>query len=85
MWKCKLNKPFPPQLLLGHDVCAGIETERGGGKRGRGRGQGEGEGEGAGGRGGGGGQTNPKVATHTKKSQLTTGRSHVNRLWLSRS
>jgi hypothetical protein len=26
MWKCKLNKPFPPQLLLGHDVCAGIET-----------------------------------------------------------
>jgi hypothetical protein len=23
---CKLNKPFPPQLLLGHDVCAGIET-----------------------------------------------------------
>ena len=28
MWKCKLNKPFPPQLLLGHDVCAGIETLR---------------------------------------------------------
>jgi hypothetical protein len=26
MWKCKLNKPFPSQLLLGHDVCAGIET-----------------------------------------------------------
>jgi hypothetical protein len=26
MWKYKLNKPFPPQLLLGHDVCAGIET-----------------------------------------------------------
>jgi hypothetical protein len=26
MWKCKLNKPFLPQLLLGHDVCAGIET-----------------------------------------------------------
>jgi hypothetical protein len=26
MWKCKLNKPFPPNLLLGHDVCAGIET-----------------------------------------------------------
>ena len=26
MWKWKLNKPFPPQLLLGHDVCAGIET-----------------------------------------------------------
>ena len=26
MWKCKLNKPFPPQLLLGHDICAGIET-----------------------------------------------------------
>jgi hypothetical protein len=26
MWKCKPNKPFPPQLLLGHDVCAGIET-----------------------------------------------------------
>jgi hypothetical protein len=26
MWKCKLNKPFPPQVLLGHDVCAGIET-----------------------------------------------------------
>jgi hypothetical protein len=26
MWKCKLNKPFPPQLLLGHDVPAGIET-----------------------------------------------------------
>jgi hypothetical protein len=26
MWKCKLNKPFPPQLLLGHDVCVGIET-----------------------------------------------------------
>jgi hypothetical protein len=26
MWKCKLNKPFPPQLLLGYDVCAGIET-----------------------------------------------------------
>ena len=26
MWKCKLNKPFPPQLLLGHDVCAEIET-----------------------------------------------------------
>jgi hypothetical protein len=26
MWNCKLNKPFPPQLLLGHDVCAGIET-----------------------------------------------------------
>jgi hypothetical protein len=24
--KCKLNKPFPPSLLLGHDVCAGIET-----------------------------------------------------------
>jgi hypothetical protein len=28
MWKCKPNKPFPPQLLLGHDVCAGIETLR---------------------------------------------------------
>jgi hypothetical protein len=26
MWKCKLNKPFPLILLLGHDVCAGIET-----------------------------------------------------------
>jgi hypothetical protein len=26
MWKYKLNKPFPPQVLLGHDVCAGIET-----------------------------------------------------------
>jgi hypothetical protein len=26
MWKCKPNKPFPPQLLLGPDVCAGIET-----------------------------------------------------------
>ena len=26
MWKCKLNKPFPRQLLLDHDVCAGIET-----------------------------------------------------------
>jgi hypothetical protein len=26
MWKCKLNKPFPPHLLLCHDVCAGIET-----------------------------------------------------------
>jgi hypothetical protein len=26
MWKCKLNKPFPPHLLLGHDICAGIET-----------------------------------------------------------
>jgi hypothetical protein len=26
MWKCKLNKLFPPQLLLGHDVCAGLET-----------------------------------------------------------
>jgi hypothetical protein len=26
MWKSKLNKPFPPQLLLGHDVCAGIES-----------------------------------------------------------
>ena len=26
MWKCKLNKPFPSQLLLGHDVCAGIEA-----------------------------------------------------------
>jgi hypothetical protein len=26
MWKCKLNKPFSLQLLLGHDVCAGIET-----------------------------------------------------------
>jgi hypothetical protein len=26
MWKCKLNKPFPPQLLLGHDVCVRIET-----------------------------------------------------------
>jgi hypothetical protein len=26
MWKYKLNKPFPPQLLLGHDVYAGIET-----------------------------------------------------------
>ena len=24
--KCKLNKPFPPQLLLGHNVCTGIET-----------------------------------------------------------
>jgi hypothetical protein len=24
--KCKLNKPFSPQLLLDHDVCAGIET-----------------------------------------------------------
>ena len=24
--KYKLNKPFPSQLLLGHDVCAGIET-----------------------------------------------------------
>jgi hypothetical protein len=22
----KLNKPFPPQVLFGHDVCAGIET-----------------------------------------------------------
>jgi hypothetical protein len=21
-----MNKPFPPQLLLGPDVCAGIET-----------------------------------------------------------
>jgi hypothetical protein len=21
-----MNNPFPPQLLLGHDVCAGIET-----------------------------------------------------------
>jgi hypothetical protein len=20
-----MNKPFPPQLVLGHDVCAGIE------------------------------------------------------------
>jgi hypothetical protein len=27
VWKCKLNKPFPPQLF-GHDVCAGIETLR---------------------------------------------------------
>ena len=26
MWKNKLNKPFPHQVLLGHDVCAGIET-----------------------------------------------------------
>ena len=26
MWKYKLNKPSPPNLLLGHDVCAGIET-----------------------------------------------------------
>jgi hypothetical protein len=26
MWKSKLNKPFPPQLLLGHDVCVGIDT-----------------------------------------------------------
>jgi hypothetical protein len=26
VWNCKLNKPFSPQLLLGHDVCAGIET-----------------------------------------------------------
>jgi hypothetical protein len=28
IWKCKLNKPFPPQVLLGHDICAGIETLR---------------------------------------------------------
>jgi hypothetical protein len=48
--KCKLNKPFPPQLLLGHDVCAGIEAlrhtlkkERGKGKSGEGeKGKGEG-------------------------------------------
>jgi hypothetical protein len=26
MWKSKLNKPFPPQVLLGHDACAEIET-----------------------------------------------------------
>ena len=26
VWKLKLNKPFPPNLLLGHDICAGIET-----------------------------------------------------------
>ena len=26
VWKCKPNKPFPHHLLLGHDVCAGIET-----------------------------------------------------------
>jgi hypothetical protein len=26
MWKCKPNKHFSPQLLLGYDVCAGIET-----------------------------------------------------------
>jgi hypothetical protein len=26
MWKYKLNKPSPPNLLLGHDVCAEIET-----------------------------------------------------------
>jgi hypothetical protein len=26
MWKSKLNKPFPANLLLVHDVCAGIET-----------------------------------------------------------
>jgi hypothetical protein len=26
MWKGKLNKPFPPQVLHGHDVCAEIET-----------------------------------------------------------
>jgi hypothetical protein len=26
MWKCKPNKSFPPKLLLGHDVCARIET-----------------------------------------------------------
>jgi hypothetical protein len=26
MWESKLNKPFPPQVLLGHDVCAGIKT-----------------------------------------------------------
>jgi hypothetical protein len=26
MWKYKPNKHFPPQLLLGHDVYAGIET-----------------------------------------------------------
>ena len=26
MWKFKPNKPFPPQLLLGHEVCTGIET-----------------------------------------------------------
>jgi hypothetical protein len=26
MWKYKLNKPFPPQVLLDYDVCAGIET-----------------------------------------------------------
>ena len=26
MWKRKLNKPLPPQLLLGHDTCAGMET-----------------------------------------------------------
>jgi hypothetical protein len=25
MWKYKLNKPFPPQLLLGNDVCGGTE------------------------------------------------------------
>jgi hypothetical protein len=26
MWTSKLNKLFPPQVLLVHDVCAGIET-----------------------------------------------------------
>jgi hypothetical protein len=26
MLKCQINKPFPPNLLLGHDLCAGIET-----------------------------------------------------------
>ena len=25
-WKCKPNKPFPPQLASCHDVFAGIET-----------------------------------------------------------
>ena len=28
VWNPKLNKSFPPQLALGHDVCAGIETLR---------------------------------------------------------
>jgi len=26
MCKCQPRKPFPPQLLLGHDVCAGVEA-----------------------------------------------------------
>jgi hypothetical protein len=26
MWKSTLNKPFSPQVLLGHGICAGIET-----------------------------------------------------------